>query len=130
LEREDKFRGGVRILLAGAVVPITWLSAAVSLFASSAPWFSYGPQDTSLRNMMLRVLAGLVILAGGVLILGLLRQARWRWAACGAWTGATVASGALFSSSDLTAGLAVFATGAAIVAVFAWVMLTFDPPAT
>jgi len=133
LEREAKLRSGVRIILAGTVVPVTWVAAALAFLASSGPWFARGLQEASFRHMVLRLLASLVTLAGGILIVGLVRQARWRWAACGAWAGAIVAIGGLFaigSAGELLGGLVVLAVGAAVVGTFAWVLLKFDPPAT
>ena len=130
-DREIRFRGGIRILLAGVVVATTWTIGWLAMFAASAPWF--GPRTVSLRQVVLWFLVGLLTCAAGVVVIGLVRGARWRWAASGGWVGSLVLTAVaigLPSTRDWRGGFAFGLAGIGIAAVYALTLLKFDPPAT
>ena len=130
-EREKKFRGGIRILLAGVVVASTWFIGWLGMFAASGPWFR--AQTVSLRQAVLWFLVALLTCAAGVVVIALVRGARWRWAASGAWVGSLVLTAVaigLPSARDWRGSFAFGLAGIGIAAVYALTLLKFDPPAT
>ena len=130
-EREARFRSGVRILLAAAVVPSTWFIGWLGLFAASGPWVPR--RAVSVRDVILWLLVGLLTLAAVVLVIGLLRGARWRWAASGAWVGTLILTAVLIglpSATGWEGGVAFGLAGIGIAGAYAWTLVKFDPPAT
>jgi hypothetical protein len=130
-DRDAKFRGGVRILLAAAVIPITWFIVWIGLFAASGPWVTR--RVVSLRDLVLWFLVGLLTITALVLVVGLFRGAHWRWAASGAWSGVVVVTAVLIglpSATGWEGGVAFGLAGVGIAGAYAWTLMKFDPPAT
>ena len=132
--REESFRGGVRLLIAAATVPITSLAivgavigAAPALFAQSVSW--------PVRSVLLYVLVGLMALAAVLWIAGLLRRASWRGTGYVMWAGTILSTVVVLIIPEAGrgpsgSGLGLLAAAVVLLAAVGWTFVRFDSPAT
>ena len=132
--REESFRGGVRLLIAAATVPITGLAVVAAVFSAAPPWFDQ-PPSLPLRSILLYILAALTVVAAVVWIAGLLRRASWRATGYSMWAGTLLSAVVVLIIPEpgrgaSGSGLGVLAAAVALLAAVGWVFVKFDSPAT
>ena len=133
-EREARVRGGVRLIVAAAIVPCTWLVAAWAWMASWAAGLRQPADSHSGEPLLLRALVVLLIGAACAGALGLLRGARWRLTAFGAWAGILLGTVLAIIYPQVGQGAAgdpftVAGIAVVILATLTWALLEYDPPA-
>jgi hypothetical protein len=132
--REEGFRGGVRLLIASASVPITGLALALAFFAAAPAWF-HRPVTWPMRSVLLYSLAGLITVSAIVWIAALFRRASWRGTAFLVWAGTILLTVVVLVIPEpgrgaSGSGLGVLAVAVVLLGAIGWAFVRFDAPAT
>ena len=128
--REEGFRGGIRLLIAGASVPITGLVLALALFAAAPAWFER-PVSWPMRSVLLYCLAGLMALSAMLWIAALFRRASRRGTAYLVWAGSILLAVVVLIIPEpgrgaSGSGLGVLAAAVVLLGVIGWAFVRFD----
>ena len=132
--REEKFRGGVRLLLAASTVPITGLAVVAAVVGAAPAWLGR-PVSGPVRSVLLYLLAGLTALAAVLWIAALLRRVSWRGTGYVVWAGSMLTTVVVLIIPEAGrgasgSGVCVLAAAVVLVALIGWTFVRFDSPAT